>query len=62
MEFATIYFNECSQIKYATVRLVRNRLKSALRQSFRSNDISQRDPPFIYLLFAVSPQALGISY
>jgi hypothetical protein len=26
MEFAAIYFNECSQIKYATVRLVRNPL------------------------------------
>ena len=26
MEFVTIYFNECSQIRYATVQLVRNRL------------------------------------
>jgi phage terminase large subunit len=26
MEFSTIYFNECSQIRYATVQLVRNRL------------------------------------
>ena len=26
MEFATIYFNECSQIRYATVQLVRNHL------------------------------------
>lgn len=26
LEFATLYFNECSQIKHATVRLVRNRL------------------------------------
>lgn len=26
MEFVTLYFNECSQIRYATVQLLRNRL------------------------------------
>jgi hypothetical protein len=30
MEFVTIYFNECSRIRYATVQLVRNRLAQVI--------------------------------